>query len=325
MGDRNLDLARAYLAAGFSLVPVRLDGSKRPVCAWKEYESRPPTDQELREWFDRPRPYGIALLGGAVSGNAEYIDFDHRAEEVFPAWRDLVEAERPGLVNRLALTRTPRPGWRISYRVADCNVPGNQKLAQEQAGWKNNGKPDLQALVETRGEGGYALAPGCPAACHKTGRLYVYAGGPPLTSISTVSKEERDTLIRCARAFDSTPLEASASSGKPNPEGGERVGDHYERAGPDWAEIIGPAGWECVRTDGETRYWRRPGKDGRGWSATTGKCRGPAGEDLFRVFSSNAHPFEDGRAYGKFRAYWWRWRSWTRGSVHSLPTRARPA
>jgi putative DNA primase/helicase len=50
-------------------------------------------------------------------------------------------------------------------------------------------------------------------------------------------------------------------------------------------------------------YWRRPGKGGRGCSATTGYCRGKDGTDLLYVFSSNAHPFEPGRAYGRFAAY----------------------
>jgi hypothetical protein len=54
---------------------------------------------------------------------------------------------------------------------------------------------------------------------------------------------------------------------------------------------------------GQERRWLRPGKKGRSWSATTGVCRGKDGADLLRVFSSNAAPFEDGHAYGKFRAY----------------------
>jgi hypothetical protein len=49
-------------------------------------------------------------------------------------------------------------------------------------------------------------------------------------------------------------------------------------------------------------YWRRPGKE-KGWSATTGHCRGEVGGDLLYVFSSNAHPFEAEKAYSKFSAY----------------------
>jgi hypothetical protein len=81
-----------------------------------------------------------------------------------------------------------------------------------------------------------------------------------------------------------------------------RPGEDFDQRG-DWAEILGPAGWQCVATRGDERRWRRPGKDGPGWSATTGRCRGKDGADLLRVFSSNAAPLEDGKAYGKFRSY----------------------
>src|SRR5262249_34928753 len=45
-----------------------------------------------------------------------------------------------------------------------------------------------------------------------------------------------------------------------------------------------------VRGSEERGYWRRPGKDGPGWSATTGR-KSESGRELFCVFSSNAHPF----------------------------------
>jgi hypothetical protein len=45
-------------------------------------------------------------------------------------------------------------------------------------------------------------------------------------------------------------------------------------------------------------HWRRPGKEGRGGSATTNY----ADSDLLYVFSSNEQPSQDGHAYGKFAA-----------------------
>ena len=64
---------------------------------------------------------------------------------------------------------------------------------------------------------------------------------------------------------------------------GLRPGDDYDRRGPAWEAILGPHGWEPVRSDGSVTYWRRPGKDGRCWSATTGYCRGKEGADLLHV------------------------------------------
>jgi putative DNA primase/helicase len=67
-----------------------------------------------------------------------------------------------------------------------------------------------------------------------------------------------------------------------------------------WPAILEPHGWRCVRTDGAgVGHWRRPGKAGPGWSATTDH----AGAGLLYVFSSNAAPFEPGRAYTPFAAH----------------------
>jgi len=61
-----------YVQAGFSCVPVRTDGSKASAIAWKEYTTRRPTIAEAQEWEGRYQ--GVAVVGGAVSGNLEIID-----------------------------------------------------------------------------------------------------------------------------------------------------------------------------------------------------------------------------------------------------------
>jgi hypothetical protein len=80
---------------------------------------------------------------------------------------------------------------------------------------------------------------------------------------------------------------------------GTRPGDAFNAAA-DWAAILAPHGWTCLRVDADgVGYWRRPGKDGRGWSATTDH----AGSGLLYVFSGNALPFAPGRGYTKFAAH----------------------
>jgi hypothetical protein len=309
-----LHTALSYHAAGISIIPVRRDGTKAPDAgllplapdldtgkhrrSWDPFKERLPTHAEVRNWFDRSEPPGIGAVGGRVSGNLEQLDFDGLADEIFPQWRELVEAERPGLVARLNVTRTPRrpAGYHVRYRCSGANIPGNTKLARDPAA-----PPGEQVLIETRGEGGYAVTPGSPAECHATGGTYEHHSGPPLTELPDLKPEEREALVWAARYFDRTPPEAAPKSGANG--SGPRPGDDYDLRGPDWGEILGPAGWECVFTRHEERRWRRPGKEGPGWSAITGRCKGQNGADLFRVFSGNAAPFEEGKAYGKFRAF----------------------
>src|SRR5262249_13577672 len=151
--------ALAYLDAGQSVIPIKRDGSKAPdLPGWKKRQRERMTADEARRLWDRPDPPGIAVICGAVSGGLELIDFDVDADNIFPAWCDLVEVECPGLVGRLSVVRTPRPGYHVRYRVKGGQVPGNDKLASDP---RRPAKE--QTLIETRGEGGYALAPGSPA------------------------------------------------------------------------------------------------------------------------------------------------------------------
>jgi len=135
-----------------------------------------------------------------VSGGSEVIDFDRGG--LFAPWRALVEAEAPGLVRRLTVVRTPREpdGYHVYYRCPEA--AGNTKLAQEPYDDPASGKRKLRDLIETRGEGGYTLAPGCPPDCHETGRPYLHHGGPPLTDLPVITPAEREVLWRCARSFD---------------------------------------------------------------------------------------------------------------------------
>jgi hypothetical protein len=65
-----------------------------------------------------------------------------------------------------------------------------------------------------------------------------------------------------------------------------------------WRTLLERHGWKVVHQRGAIQYWRRPGKEGRAWSATLGAC-GP----YFYVFSANASPFQPEHAYTAFSAY----------------------
>jgi hypothetical protein len=312
------DFATLYLAAGINVIPVRRDGTKAPdpsrlprvwdeqacrnVPTWKPFQTEVVRQSQARDWWDVQHPPGIAAVCGAASCGLELIDLDRGS--LLDPWRALVEEERPGLLDRLSLVRTPRQpsGYHAWLRCTEVRTPGNAKLAVDPAAPAKE-----RTLIETRGEGGYALVPGCPPDCHAEGLPYRHVGGPPLWELRFVTASEREVLVRCARALTleapEPPAHAGPSSGGASPPGDAlRPGDDFDRRGPDWSEILEPHGWACTGRRDRERRWKRPGKDAPGWSATTGHCRAKDGADLLRVFSTNAAPFEDGRAYGKFRA-----------------------
>jgi hypothetical protein len=281
-----LNVARRYLAADLSLLPIRRDGTKAPASEWKAYQERLPSEADLSRWYGSQKPFGIAIICGIVSGALELLDFDQRADEIWPAWRELVEAEFPGLVARLSVVKTPRPGYHVRYRCPDLpgGIPGSERLAVDPSLPVNQ-----RVVIETRGEGGYGLAPGTPAECHEFCRLYEHIAGPPLTALENITPAEREVLIRCARSFD---LSAVPEPGRDKVNGQLRPGDDFNSRGPDWPELLEPHGWVNVGTRADdAKLWCRPNKEGRGWSATTGYCAAKDGREFFAVFSSNAAPF----------------------------------
>jgi putative DNA primase/helicase len=285
---RLLSLVDDLVGAGLSIVPIRLDGSKAAAIAWKPFQLRLPNADDLIAWFDRKPPYGYAILGGRVSGNLELLDFDKRADDIFPAWRELVELACPGLMATLSVVRTPRDGFHVRYRCTAATIDGNRKLAVDPS--------DNTTLIETRGEGGYGLGPGCPAACHPSGKTYEHISGPPLTELSDITAEKRATLICCAQSFDLV-VQETPTNGQHTEGSGLRPGDDFNARGPSFEQLLTPHGWVEARAAGPVKYMRRPGK-ASGWSATIGYCKGKDGRDLLAVFSQNAPPFE-GAAAGR--------------------------
>jgi putative DNA primase/helicase len=320
------EASQRLVKAGFSVIPIEAyEGTKgpdsyrlprphdrvnnKPRPSWSIYKFRRPNAAELRHWYSMPGDYGLAVIGGAVSGGKyglglEVIDID--TADLTQPWIDEVEREAPGLVNRLVRVRTPRPGLHIYYRCSRFGV--SQKLAFApakddfgHAAIDPQGNTVRKTLIEVKAEGGYCLIPPSPSRCHPTCRLYQYAGGSlDLTAVPTITPEERNILLDAARSLnqlqETTTAEKRPQIVKKNGTS-SRPGDDFN-ARANWADILTPHGWTLTDNHGDETRWCRPGKDG-GVSATTNHH----GCDLLHVFSSNAEHFESERWYSKFSAY----------------------
>ena len=91
---------------------------------------------------------------------------------------------------------SPRPGLHVYYR---CEQVGrSRKLAHGHRIKPESDEPQLVALVETRGEGSYIIAPPSPGQCHPSGRPYKLLSDRDLTDVRTITSEERNILIKAA-------------------------------------------------------------------------------------------------------------------------------
>ncbi len=314
-----VEAALRYAAAGLSVVPIACDGTKQPPAGqtWKQLQERIAGEPEIRRMFSSET--GIAIISGRVSGGLETLDIDDPAlVEPFEAG---IREEVPGLLEKLSTVATPRDGGggrHYRYRILG-DVPGSTKMAQSELRpqFDAAGEPIVDAktgkqrfapetLIETRGEGGYAIAPGSPAKCHPSGQPYRQVAGPPLPEICVITAEEHQLLVATAKSFNRYVDRNEITEAPTAHVRADAPGTAFNLASS-WEAILEPAGWVTVRQCGALTMWRRPGKD-RGVSATTGVVSANCTE-LFCVFSTNAYPFDGPvgtrrcSSYSKFATY----------------------
>lgn len=309
-----LEAARCYKAAYLSVLPIDSWPTKKPVYGllpviglrengsprrgWSPFKHRQPTEVELQSWFSAHGSYyGIAVVCGAVSSGLENIDID--SDEYVHPWMEQVQSRAPGLIDRLVLVQTPRPGRHVYYRCS--SIEGNQKLAQKSVTNPATGIAETKTLIETRGEGGYALVPPTPWYCHPTKRPYQYCTDRTLVDVQEISVQERDLLFKISRSFNVVPCRQPVPPRRATiqrPADLRRPDDDFN-ARADWTELLEQHAWSLSQRDLDGKeHWTRPGK-AEGTSATLNY----EGNNLFHVFSSNADPLEQDKSYTKFHFF----------------------
>lgn len=258
---------------GLSLIPIQ-DGTKKPTVKWKESQ----TEAKHYEGYDYASAW--AVVTGRVSGNAECIDIDLKVldddiikETTWEEYKALIDNQMPELFAKITIQQTTNKGYHLFYRCPDGQIDGNHILA----------KTELNlTLFETRGEGGYVLV--APSNGYQ-----VIQGD--LNDIQNISIEERQCLLDTAKKFNAYIEEQKV-------EVIERISNpdspwsHYNQKG-DPIPVLEKHGWKVVDRQGVKICLERPGKNEHTQSATWNND----GERWFYVFSSNAHPFEQNKAY----------------------------
>lgn len=156
-----LEWATHLLALALSLFPVPRprrgvpDGhpgdGKVPVLAWRVYQTRLPTPEELTAWFSTT-PMNVAVVTGAISG-VVVVDADDpdalrwcTAHLPYTPWQ----------------TKTSK-GYHLWYRHPGVHVRNRARI----------NTPTGKLAIDVRGDAGYVIAPG---SLHKSGVTYAAAG-----------------------------------------------------------------------------------------------------------------------------------------------------
>lgn len=278
-----LSSALNYLYHGMSVIPCDFK-TKSPTIKWQHYALEKPMPKDLVYWFGKQaKSDALAIIGGNVSGNLELIDFDKPS--LFPEFEKEISKVDNAIMGRLAISKTQNGGFHLYYRSKGV-VGRNQKLAMHT---DNSGRP--KTAIETRGNGGYVLAPPSPK--------YQWIQGD-IDKIPIIGDGERNNLIEVARSFNQikehTPIEHKQKQ-VVTPINLDRPGDLFNYYA-DISPLLVKHGWKFQSIRGECEYWTRPGKQ-EGISATFNY----KGCNCLYVFSSNAYPFEINTSYSPFAIY----------------------
>ena len=171
-------------------------------------------DDEMMACFtklDTYNIYGIAILCGTDSECLEVIDVDCKYDLTGKLWDHYSELLKHKLgidtYSKLVIVTTKNKGYHIYYKCLN-KIENNQSLAQRETTPEERVEHPTQkikVLIETRGEGGYIVAPPTPD--------YKCIQGD-ITNIPYLTPEDRDIIINTAKSFDliktSAPIKSNS-------------------------------------------------------------------------------------------------------------------
>jgi len=280
-----IDFATAYLTQGFSVVAV--NDNKIPTESWRDFTKRQPTPEELYYKINDRRCGGIAIVGGMVSGGLTIIDVDIKYHLNADIWVSFL-ADLKKIVPAPLIVETKNKGFHIYLRCPD-HCPGNIKLASRYASPEElkQSQSKERVLFETRGEGGYVVAP--PTAG------YTIIEG---SEVPHVSKAQLLDIFAIATSFNEVVKnKVDYKFTEVNTEFyGLTPWEDYDSRG-DVVGLLQKHGWQVVNHIGNRVHLLRPG-------ATDSKTSGNFHTDLrtFYVFSTSTE-FESEKGYTPTTVY----------------------
>jgi hypothetical protein len=283
--------ALGLVKKGFSVVASGSD--KRAIVQWKKYQQALATPADLQAQFSLPNAHGLAIICGKISGGLEVVDVDTKydlAGTLFENLCSTIADYSTGLLDRLLIIET-RSGGKHLYYHCDT-IEGNQKLAQRpptEEELRENPNEKVLVLIETRGEGGYVIAPPTEGYRKIQG-----------DTVQKITPAQREGLLEICRSFNQYIIE------QPRPIAARQVNenfavtpwDDYNNRGVDhMLQVLTKHGWTVVKQQGQKIIFKRPGKSD---SKTSGDYSYE--HNLFTVFTTSSE-FEAMKGYKPFGVY----------------------
>ncbi len=144
---------------GFSIIPL-IQGEKRALVKWKEYQTRKPTIDEIKKWWEENPNANIGIITGKIN-NLCVVDFDKYAEGYSEETASQYFSD--SLV--APTVNTPRGGQHLYFQYPSENLTINAGAIPG---------------IDFRGEGGVITV---PPSVNGNGKAYVWIEGLSLTDV----------------------------------------------------------------------------------------------------------------------------------------------
>jgi Bifunctional DNA primase/polymerase, N-terminal len=254
--------ALRYLDMGLSVVPV--GDQKRAKGEWEIYQHQRMTPLEAEYHFSRRDVCGIAIIGGAISGGFEGLDFDAKYDltgSMFDTYWDRLHREQDSLAAQLVMASTRNKGRHLYYRSPDVGRHlelARRKATPEELKVLPNRK--FRTLIETRSNGQYIIVPPSPG--------YTFLQRD-LSKLTEISPKERKIVLDIARSHNKYFDIPASFSRMPRIDFKREspLDDFDQRENGEVVALLKKHGWVVVDDKNPSKtIFRRPG-DTKQWSS----------------------------------------------------------
>jgi len=247
-----IESALKYIKQGYSVIPTFKDKSPS-LGTWAKYQKDIMTPEVAKNVF--VNAHSIAIISGGISKNRLVVDVDCKYDITGKLWTDLVQLIKDNdedLFDKLVVVKTPSGGYHIIFNTkklpSRSTKLANRPLTDNEK--EENPKEKCKVLIETKGEGGYCLAP--PSKGYK----YLSKREKPII----LTDNEVDLILTASRSFNQVFEEKKVNTKKAfdNNIYTENPFDDYNNRG-DCIEILESSGWKVVSQTNRKIYLKRPG------------------------------------------------------------------
>lgn len=197
----------------WSIIPVGPD--KKPLIPWKEYQTRRPTPEELKQWFNQFPDANIAVVTGKIS-NLTVVDIDPQHDGT----------DKPFTSLSTVKSATPSGGWHYYFKY-DPDIRSTT---------------GLRPGIDIRSEGGYVVLPPSINANSKSYKwlLSPFTGAPILNAPHFLKVWQRVNTLQSRAIQTENPFKGVAE-GNRNTRGTELVGKLlYHMPSNTWESTVWP-------------------------------------------------------------------------------------